>query len=99
MSRPKPTIILDHTDTKTHKIEQVLEADAIYAVFHNDEPINLKLLSKQDGDLNYKYKKTSFSNSGHAFNLAERLNKLFNTESFSVYMLCDGKKINESEQK
>lgn len=97
MARPKPQIILDHTNHKTHKSEQILEADAIYAVFHNGEPINLRTLNSSINPPNPKYKKTSFSNSGHAFNLAERLNKLFNTDSFSVYMLRDGKQINESD--
>ena len=42
MSRPKPKVILDYTDPKTYKAEQVLEADAIYAVFHDGKPINLR---------------------------------------------------------
>ena len=33
MSRPKPTVILEHIDKKTYKSEQVLEAEAIWAVF------------------------------------------------------------------
>ena len=41
MARPKPTIILDYTD-KTYKSEQVLQADAIYAVFYQGNPINLR---------------------------------------------------------
>jgi hypothetical protein len=42
-----------------------------------------------------KYKKTSFSNSGHAFNLAERLNKKFNTKDFTVVKLVSGEQIQE----
>ena len=34
MARPKPTIILEHTDSKTYRSEQVLEASDIYAVFY-----------------------------------------------------------------
>jgi hypothetical protein len=44
-------------------------------------------------DLGPKYKKVSFSNSGHALNLAERLNKMFNCQDFSVYKLTTGEKI------
>ena len=40
-----------------------------------------------------KYKKVSFSNSGHAFNLADRLNKKFNSVLFSVVRLDNGEKI------
>jgi len=86
MSRPKPNILLQFTNTKTYKTEEVLEASAIYAIFFKDVPINLRTVH---GLLNYpsKYKKCSFSNSGHAFNLAERLNLMFKCEDFHVYEL------------
>jgi hypothetical protein len=44
-----------------------------------------------------KYKKTSFSNPGHAFNLAERMNKLFKTEDFVVVKLTQGEIIDEDD--
>ena len=34
MSRPKPNILLEYVDKKTYKSEQVLQADAIWAVFY-----------------------------------------------------------------
>ena len=95
MSRPKPKILLDYTDPKTYKAEQILEAEAIYAVFYEGKPINLRSINSM---LNYpgpKYKKVSFSNPGHAFNLAEKLNKLFKTDKFKVYELTGGKPISE----
>lgn len=95
MSRPKPKILLDYTDPKTYKAEQILEAEAIYAVFYEGKPINLRSINSL---LNYpgpKYKKVSFSNPGHAFNLAEKLNKLFKTDKFKVYELTGGKPIAE----
>jgi len=95
MSRPKPNILLEFTNKKTYKTEQVLESDAIWAVFYQDKPINLKTTSIIAHQLNPKYKKVSFSNSGHAFNLAEKLNKLFNTQDFSVYKLAAGEKVND----
>lgn len=98
MSRPKPSVILDYTNPKTYKSEQVLQATAIYAVFYEGKPINLRSL--QNVLLNYpgpKYKKVSFSNSGHAFNLAEKLNKLFKTNKFEVYKLVNGTKVDEAE--
>lgn len=98
MSRPKPTVILETTNKKNYKTDQVLEADAIWAVFYKDKPINLKTSSLTSNQLGPKYKKVSFSNSGHAFNLAEKLNKMFNTTDFSVYKLTTGQKVeNESE--
>lgn len=98
MSRPKPNVILEVTNKKNYKTDQVLEAEAIWAVFYKDQPINLKTTSMVAHQLGPKYKKVSFSNSGHAFNLAEKLNKLFNSNDFSVYKLTTGEKIaDESE--
>lgn len=98
MSRPKPTILLEITNKKTYKTEQVLDAEAIWAVFYQDKPINLKTSSIVAQKVGPKYKKISFSNPGHAFNLAEKLNKLFNTSEFSVYKLVTGEKTpNESK--
>ena len=98
MARPKPTILLEITNKKTYKTEQVLDAEAIWAVFYQDKPINLKTGSMLAQDIGPKYKKVSFSNSGHAHNLAEKLNKIFNSEDFSVYKLVSGEKlINESK--
>lgn len=98
MSRPKPNILLEITNKKNYKTDQVLKAEAIWAVFYKDKPINLKTLSLVPQDIGPKYKKVSFSNSGHAFNLAKKLNKMFNTSDFLVYKLTTGQKvINESE--
>jgi len=97
MARPKPTIILEHVNPKNYKAEQVLDADAIYAVFYQGKPINLRTLSHLVSYPGPKYKKVSFSNSGHAFNLAERLNKLFKTTEFTVYKLTTGTPCAEGE--
>lgn len=93
MSRPKPKILLEITNKRSYKTDQVLEADAIWAVFYKDAPINLKTTGMITGQLGPKYKKVSFSNAGHAFNLAEKLNKTFNTTEFSVYKLTTGEKV------
>lgn len=94
MSRPKPTVLLEITNKKTYKTEQVLDAEAIWAVFYKDKPVNLKTVSMLGQELGPKYKKVSFSNSGHAINLAEKLNKQFNCSDFSVYKLTTGDKLN-----
>jgi len=89
MARPKPTILLDYTD-KSYNSEQILQADAIYAVFYQGKPINLRTLNSLVNYPGPKYKKVSFSNSGHAFNLSDRLNKLFNSNKFTVVKLTQG---------
>jgi len=98
VSRPKPKVLLEITNKKTYKTDQVLESDAIWAVFYKDNPINLKTISVIAQQLGPKYKKVSFSNSGHAFNLAEKLNKLFNTTDFAVYKLTTGEKVNDESE-
>ena len=95
MSRPKPTVLLDHTDPKTYKSEQVLAADGIYAVFFNGNPINLRSLNKLVDYPGPKYRKVSFANPGHAHNLAEKLNTLFKTDKFVVVLLTSGKPVTE----
>jgi len=90
MSRPKPNVLLEYVNKKTYRSEQVLEADAIWAVFHKDKPFNLKsanILTSYPGP---KYKKTSFSNPGHAHNLAKKLNEMFQCEDFAVVKLTQG---------
>ncbi len=95
MSRPKPKILLDYVDPKTYKAEQVLQADAVYAVFYAAKPINLRCLNMLVDYPGPKYKKTAFSNPGHAFNLSEKLNKLFKTDKFEVFKLIAGEKVFE----
>lgn len=93
MSRPKPKVIIEQTDKRTYRSEQVLSADGIWAVFYNNRPINLKsgnLLVNYPGP---KYRKVSFSNRGHAINLARKLNQQFNTDLFSVVLLTQGETI------
>jgi hypothetical protein len=99
VSRPKPSVILDYTDPKSYKAEQVLKAHAIYTVFYEGNPINLRSLNTLLDYPGPKYKKVSFSNPGHAFNLAEKLNKLFKTTDFEVFMLTQGQKIDETDEK
>lgn len=95
MSRPKPTIVLEHIDKATYKCEQVLKADAIWAVFYQGKPFNLKTSNAITNYPGPKYKKVSFSNPGHAFNLAKKLNEMFKTEEFEVYQLTEGTVVTE----
>lgn len=98
MSRPKPVIILDHTDSRTYKSEQILAADAIYAVFYEGKPINLRSMNSLVDYPGPKYKRMCFPGPGHAFNLAEKLNKLFKTDKFAVFKLSQGEQITEGDE-
>jgi hypothetical protein len=97
MARPKPKILMEFTDPKSYRSEQILAAGAIYAVYYENKPINLRSLNSLVNFPGPKYKKVSFSNSGHAFNLAGRLNKLFKTDQFTVVKLLNGETIVEDD--
>lgn len=93
MSRPKPTVLVEQTDRTTYRSEQVLASEGVWAVFYDNKPINLKtsnLLVQYPGP---KYKKVSFSNPGHAINLARKLNTQFRTTKFTVVLLTQGQQI------
>lgn len=93
MSRPKPNVLVELTNKSNYKTEQVLSSEGVWAVFYDSKPINLKtsnLLVQYPGP---KYKKVSFSNPGHAINLARKLNTQFKTDKFSVVVLKQGEKI------
>jgi hypothetical protein len=93
MSRPKPKVLIELTNKSTYKTEQVLASEGVWAVFFDGTPINLKtsnLLVQYPGP---KYKKVSFSNPGHARNLAKKLNTQFKTDKFTVMLLNSGDQV------
>ena len=92
MSRPKPTVLLENSNKETFKLDQVLAADGIWAVFYDGKPVNLKASSLVANYPGPKYKKVSFSNPGHAENLAKKLNIQHKTDKFAVYILKTGNK-------
>lgn len=93
MSRPKPKILLEYANKENFKVEQILDSEAIWAVFYQGQPFNLKSGSLVANYPGPKYKKVSFSNPGHAINLAKKLNRLFKTKDFEVYKLTSGEKV------
>jgi len=93
MGRTQPKVILELVDKTTYKNDQIVEAAGIWAVFYDEQPINLKSQHYLDSESVPKYKKTSFSNPGHARNLCRKLNQLFKTEKFSVVFMNSGTKV------
>lgn len=88
MSRLAPRVLLKH-DTEL-ATEEIIETDAIYAVFYKGEPFNIKNVNKFPKNSAPKYKKVSFANIGHAMNLRDRLNTLFESTDFTVVELIAG---------
>jgi hypothetical protein len=93
VSRTPSKVILELVDKKTYRVDQIVEASGIWAVYYNDQPFNLKNQHYLDSNAVPKYKKTSFSNPGHARNLCRKLNKQFSTDKFSVMFLTQGTKV------
>ena len=97
MSRTQPKVILEHVDKNTYKNIQIVEASGIWAVFYDGQPINLKSQHYLANEAAPKYKKTSFSNPGHARNLCRKLNSLFKTDKFTVHFLNQGRQVYPDE--
>ena len=93
MSRPKPKVLLEKVEIETYKADQILASDGIWAVYYNNSPINLKSSNMLISYPGPKYKKVSFSNPGHAINLAKKLNAKFNCTDFTVVLLNKGQTI------
>jgi hypothetical protein len=93
MSRTPSKVLLENVCKNTYKVDQIVEASGIWAVYYNDQPFNLKNQHYLDSSVVPKYKKTSFSNPGHARNLCRKLNKQFSTDKFSVVFLTQGTKV------
>jgi hypothetical protein len=93
MSRPKPTVLLEHVNKTNYKSDQILDSEGIWAVYFDNQPINLKTQNILVAYPGPKYKKVSFSNKGHAINLAKKLNALFKSDKFSVVLLTGGTQI------
>ena len=98
MSRSQPTVLLELVDKKTYKCDQVVEASGIWAVFYDGQPINLKSQHYLDNASTPKYKKTSFSNPGHARNLCRKLNNQFKTDKFTVVFMNSGSVVYPDDQ-
>ena len=66
-----------------------------YGTMHTDAIItnNLKSANMLTSYPGPKYKKVSFSNPGHAHNLAKKLNDLFSCKEFSVVKLTAGESV------
>lgn len=98
MSRSQPKVLLELVDKVTYKCDQIVEASGIWAVFYEGQPINLKSAHYLDNEATPKYKKTSFSNPGHARNLCRKLNAQFKTNKFTVVFMNSGSTVYPDEQ-
>ena len=83
MGRPSATTILKQTD-ELGRVLEILEADKAYILTYDGKPTALRQTEHFHDLLRIRYPRTGFNNRAHAVRLANRLNKLFNTDLFSV---------------
>jgi hypothetical protein len=93
--RPKPVVILELHNKKTHRAKQIVEADAIYAVLYDGKPINYKDINPYLSEPDPKYSRTCFNTKGIALSLARKLNVLFKTDKFSAYKMTAVEQLTE----
>lgn len=84
MSKNKPNILLEGRVNKDDLFEQVIGIPNLYIVVYKNKPISLKWLSSVSDIPKPKYRRTVYTQYGHALNLVERLNKEFNCKDFSI---------------
>ena len=93
MTRPRPRILLEYVNPHSRKAEQVLEADGVYALYYDGNPVSVRTVNTMTVDPTPKYKKCAFPATGHALRMARNLNELFRTDKFEVYKLAPAEKI------
>jgi len=92
MARKPAEVLNESHNKKSNKVDKILASNGTWAVYYQNRPFNLRSESTQ-AFVAPKYKTTAFSNSGHAINLAKKLNKQFNTSDFTVVYFEHGKTI------
>ena len=92
MARKSATVLNESQNKKSGKVDRILASEGVWSVYYQNRPFNLR----SDSTVAFvapKYKTTAFNNSGHAINLAKKLNKQFGTTDFTVVFLDHGKTI------
>lgn len=89
MARNAPKILARYE--RGNSIIEVCDAEAVYAVFLDGQPIKIRRHNPDLAYQGYKYGKTSFPEPGHAIRLARELNEVFMTTDYQVVVLREGR--------
>lgn len=93
MARPQPRILRETYMGSTLKRIQIARSPGVWAVTYQGQPFTL--IHEWDTpvhDQHRKYPKTVFTNSGHAENLARKLNHWFACEDFDIELMIPKEK-------
>lgn len=96
MSRPKPTILLEHRDENYDAI-QIIKAEYVYAITYKDKPVGIRTMNTLINYPGPKYLKSTFTNSAHAFNRRDKLNEIYNTTDFNVAIMAPTKTVQRED--
>jgi hypothetical protein len=86
LSRRRPVLKIQNLNTTTYVADQIVESSGIFAVLYKKELMNYRKLSVLlNKDMHVPtYKRTMFSTRQSAISLCNKLNKLFETDDFTV---------------
>jgi len=91
IGRTKPKVLLQHVDENRKGLE-VVEAHYTWSLFYQGRPIQIKTISNIDFDYpGPKYIRINFQNLAHAIRLRDKMNRLFNTDEFTVVRMDSGR--------
>jgi len=84
MARPGAEILISNDSDEC--CTEVLAGTQLWVVLYRRRHFSLrrKYWSAQDLVERLKYERTTYTNQAHAYRLAQRLNKMFNCQDFSV---------------
>lgn len=94
MARPKPVTVLRHLDLDGVETN-VAYADGMWVVCYKGTPISVRKGPENNAYPGFKYLKAAWPHPGHAFNMADKLNALFQTQDFAVWQMKPYKEIVE----
>jgi hypothetical protein len=83
MARPQPNIIRSTRDHLSNQWD-ILEGDSLYVIVYNNKPISIRQHINSLYNNGFKYRKLSYTHLASATNQVKKLNKLFQTDLFSV---------------
>lgn len=83
MARPAPNIIRSTHDHLSNQWD-ILEGNSLYVIVYDNRPISIRQHIFSLNSNGFKYRKLSYTHLASANNQAKKLNKLFQTDLFSV---------------
>ncbi|QQP93576.1 hypothetical protein IGS68_31620 (plasmid) [Skermanella sp. TT6] len=81
--RPKPEILAQHIG-RDFRATEILRAQGVFVLALDGVPVGLRRRNTLVDYPGPKYSRTVFTNAGHCYGLARKLNKLFKWNRFTV---------------